>query len=165
MTANRISYTPIGVIRSPFKVAEGTPIQPAAGKGIRGTVEVFPAHARGLKDLVRFSHIILVYHFHLSTKSSLQVRPFMDDKLRGVFATRAPSRPNPIGMSVVRLIRRKRNILHIQDLDIIDGTPLLDIKPYVPEFDHRKKAMYRIGWLKKRAHHVTSTKADRRFAR
>lgn len=87
----------------------------------------------------------------------------MDDRRRGVFATRAPSRPNPIGISVVRLLRRRKNILHIQGLDIVDGTPLLDIKPYVPAFDHWKEAHFRIGWLKKRARRVRSTRADRRF--
>lgn len=157
----RMVFKPIGVIHSPFKKQEGTPIQPRAGKNIKGTVEVFPEYAGGLKDLDGFSHIMLIFHLHLSKKWSLQVYPYMDDKLRGVFATRAPRRPNAIGVSVVRLIRIKRNLLYIQDLDIIDGTPLLDIKPYVPEFDRRQS--FRIGWLKRRVRHAESKKADKRF--
>ena len=126
---NEIKYKPIGIIHSPFKEPKGTPIQPTAAKGIEGKVEVFPEYAEGLKDVKEFSHIILVCHFHLSKKPSLKVKPFMDDQMRGVFATRAPSRPNPIGISIVRLIKIEENILHVQDVDIIDGTPLLDIKP------------------------------------
>ncbi len=145
-----ITYKPIGIIHSPFKKPEGVPIQPTAGKGIKGKVEVFPEYAGGLKDLDGFSHIILLFHMHLSNKPSLRVKPYMDNKLRGVFATRAPSRPNPIGLSVVSLLRIDKNILYIKDLDIIDGTPLLDIKPCVSEFDLRD--IKRIGWLEKNIH-------------
>ena len=158
---DEINYIPIGIIHSPFKEPKGTPIQPTATKGIDGTVEVFPEYAEGLKDLEGFSHIILIYHFHLSKKSSLKVKPFMDDQMHGVFSTRAPSRPNPIGISVVRLVRIERNILYIQDMDIVDGTPLLDIKPYVPEFDVRKTE--KIGWLKKNVHKLPTSKDDGRF--
>ena len=163
MAADRICFRPIGIIHSPFKIPHGTPIQPVGGKGIKGTVEIFPKYAAGLKDLVQFSYIMLIYNFHLSKKWSLIVKPFMDNKLRGVFATRAPRRPNPIGISVVRLLRRRKNILYIEDLDMVDGTPLLDIKPYIPEFDYRKAR--KIGWLKKRARHVAIKRADGRFTR
>ena len=135
---DEIKYKPIGIVHSPFKEPKGTPIQPAAAKGIKGKVEVFPEYAEGLKDVKEFSYIILVCHFHLSKKPSLKVKPFMDDQMRGVFATRAPSRPNPIGISIVRLIKIEENILHVQDVDIIDGTHLLDIKPYVCEFDPKE---------------------------
>ena len=160
---NEIRYRPIGIIHSPFKKPRGIPIQPTAAKGIDGTVEVFPEYAEGLKDVQGFSHIILIYHFHLSQKPSLKVKPFMDDQVRGVFSTRAPSRPNPIGISVVRLIRVEENTLHIQDVDIVDGTPLLDIKPYVPEFDIRK--VDKTGWLKKNVHKLSTSKDDGRFIR
>jgi len=157
----RIVYRPIGVIRTPFKSPKGVPIQPSAGKGIRGVVEVFPEYVEGLKDLEGFSHIILVYHFHLVKKSLLRVIPYMDNETRGVFATRAPARPNPIGISVVRLIEIRGNKLYVEDIDIVDGTPLLDIKPYVPEFDYRPKA--RIGWLEKRVRRLKVTRDDGRF--
>ena len=158
---DEIKYKPIGIIHSPFKEPKGTPIQPTATKGIDGTVEVFSEYVEGLKDLDGFSHIILIYHFHLSKKSSLKVKPYMDDQIRGVFSTRAPCRPNPIGISVVRLIAIKGNKLYIQDVDIVDGTPLLDIKPYVPEFDVR--AVDKIGWLEKNVNKLSTSKDDGRF--
>ena len=158
---DEIKYKPIGIVHSPFKEPKGTPIQPAAAKGIEGKVEVFPEYAEGLKDVEGFSHIILVCHFHLSKKPSLKVKPFMDDQMRGVFATRAPSRPNPIGISIVRLIKIEENILHVQDVDIIDGTPLLDIKPYVCEFD--PKEVNKIGWLEKNVHKLPTSNDDGRF--
>lgn len=158
---NEIRYKAIGIIHSPFKEPVGVPIQPSASKGIKGEVEIFPEYVEGLQDLDGFSHIILIYHFHLSKRSSLKVKPYMDDKLRGVFATRAPSRPNTIGISVVRLEKIKGNILYIQNLDVLDGTPLLDIKPYVPEFDERE--VIRIGWLEKGIHKLPKSKDDGRF--
>jgi tRNA-Thr(GGU) m(6)t(6)A37 methyltransferase TsaA len=158
---NEIKYKSIGVIHSPFKEPKGTPIQPAGAKGTNGTVEVFPEYAEGLKDIEGFSHIILLYHFHLSKGSALIVKPFMDNEAHGVFAMRGPSRPNPIGISVVCLIRVEANILHIRDVDIVDGTPLLDIKPYIPEFDIRE--VERIGWLEKNVHKLSASKDDGRF--
>ena len=160
---DEIKYRPIGVIHSPFKEPKGTPIQPAAAKGIRGTVEVCPEYAKGLKDIDGFSHLILIYHFHLSRGASLEAKPYMDNEVRGIFAMRGPSRPNPIGLSVVRLIKRERLTLHIQDVDIVDGTPLLDIKPYVPEFDMRE--VVKIGWLEKRVHKLPTVQDDGRFTR
>jgi len=158
---NVIRYKPIGVIHSPFKEPKGTPIQPAGAKGIDGTVEVFPEYVKGLKDMEGFSHIILIYHFHLSRGAPLKVKPYMDNESHGVFAMRGPSRPNPIGISIVRLMGIEGNVLHIQDVDIIDGTPLLDIKPYVPEFDIRKAE--RTGWLEKNVHKLSASKDDGRF--
>jgi len=156
-----IKYKPIGIIRSPFKDITGMPIQPTGARGITGTVEVEPEYADGLKDIEGFSHIILVYHFHLSEGCTLEVKPFMDDHLHGVFATRAPKRPNPIGISVVKLVKVEGHILRVEDLDIVDGTPLLDIKPYVPEFDIQK--VERTGWLSKRADKAHEVRADERF--
>jgi len=158
---HEIKYKPIGIIHSPFKEPKGTPIQPAAAKGIGGKVEVLSEYAEGLKDVEGFSHIILVCHFHLSGKPSLKVKPFMDTQMRGVFATRAPSRPNPIGISIVRLVKIEENILHVQDVDIVDGTPLLDIKPYVGEFDENE--VYNVGWLEKNMHKLPASKDDGRF--
>ncbi len=158
---NEIKYKPIGVVHSQFKEPKGTPIQPAGAKNIDGTVELFPKYVEGLKDLEGFSHIILIYHFHLSKEMPLKVKPYMDSEVHGVFAMRGPSRPNPVGISVVRLIRIEDNILHIQEVDIVDGTPLLDIKPYIPEFDIRK--VEKIGWLEKNIYKLSKTKDDERF--
>ena len=156
-----IKYKPIGFIHTPFKEPKGVPIQPVAGKDIEGKVEILPDYVEGLKDLEGFSHIILIYHLHLSKKASLLVKPYMDEKLRGVFATRAPSRPNPIGLSIVRLVKIKGNMIYIKDVDIVDGTPLLDIKPYVPEFDLREAN--RIGWLEKNIYKLPSSRDNGRF--
>ena len=158
---DRIVYKPIGVIHSPFKEPKGTPIQSAGAQGIGGTVEIFPEYAEGLQDVEGFSHIFLIYHFHLSKKVSLKAKPFMDDKTHGIFAIRGPSRPNPIGVSIVRLVSIEKNILHVEDLDIIDGTPLLDIKPYVPEFDIRE--VKKTGWLEKNVHKLPTSRDDGRF--
>jgi tRNA-Thr(GGU) m(6)t(6)A37 methyltransferase TsaA len=158
---DEIRYRPIGVIRSPFKEPEGTPIQPAGARGVAGTVEVFPEYVEGLKDIDGFSHIILLYHFHLSKGASLTVQPFMDDCEHGIFAIRGPTRPNPIGFSVVRLLRVESGILHVQDVDIVDGTPLLDIKPYVPQFDTLE--VERIGWLENNVKKVSRSRDDGRF--
>lgn len=160
---DEIKYRPIGIIHSPFIRPKGTPIQPAGAKGIHGTVEVFPEYTEGLVDVEGFSHIILIYHFHLSKRASLKVKPYMDNEVRGIFAMRGPSRPNPIGLSIVRIIRIEQNILHIQDVDIVDGTPLLDIKPYVPEFDIRE--VERTGWLESKVHKISSSKDDGRFTK
>jgi tRNA-Thr(GGU) m(6)t(6)A37 methyltransferase TsaA len=158
---DEIRYKPIGVIHSPFKDPKGTPIQPAGAEGVNGKVEVFPEYADGLKDIEGFSHIILIYHFHLSKGTLLIAKPYMDNEARGVFAMRGPSRPNPIGISTVRLVGIEGNILHIQDVDIVDGTPLLDIKPYVPEFDTRQAK--RVGWLGKNVHKLRTAKDNGRF--
>jgi tRNA-Thr(GGU) m(6)t(6)A37 methyltransferase TsaA len=152
---------PIGIIHTPFTEPEGMPIQPKGAIGIRGTIELFDEYHEGLKDLDGFSHIILLYHFHRSHGFNLQVVPFMDSELRGLFATRAPRRPNPIGISVVQLDKIENGVLHIQNVDIMDGTPLLDIKPYVPEFDSPQNI--RTGWLEQARKTVSGLKSDDRF--
>ena len=159
---SEIRYTPIGVVHSPFKNPRNVPIQSIASKGIKGTVELARQYVAGLKDLEGFSHIILIFHFHRSKAYSLLVKPYLDENLRGLFSTRAPSRPNPIGISIVRLSKIEDNILYIQDLDVIDGTPLLDIKPYVPKFDQRETA--RIGWLRNKIKRMPIISDDGQFA-
>lgn len=156
-----IEYKPVGVIHSPFKDVEGMPIQPAGARGVSGLVEVFAEYCGGLKDIGGFSHIILIYHFHLSKGYSLKIKPFMDEETHGVFAMRGPARPNPIGISVVRLVKVERCTLHIEDVDIVDGTPLLDIKPYVPDFDWRRAE--RVGWLAEKSSNVRQKRSDGRF--
>lgn len=160
---NEIKYKPIGIIHTPFAGPAGTPIQPKRGKGGKGTIELFPEYAEGLADLDGFSHIILVYHFHRSEGYQLKVTPFLDDTPRGLFATRAPRRPNQIGLSVVRLNRIEGATLHIEDIDILDGTPLLDIKPYVSVFD--EVVDFRIGWLTGKVKRAKDKDADDRFRR
>ena len=156
-----IEINPIGIIHTPFKKPEGMPIQPAGAAGVKGTVEVFEDFQPGLKDLDGFSHIILLYIFHRSRGFELEVVPFMDTQPRGLFATRAPKRPNPIGLSTVRLDRVENGILHVQDVDILDETPLLDIKPYVPEFDSHART--RTGWFGASRKTVSRKRSDNRF--
>ena len=138
------------------------PIQPAGALSVRGDVNVFPEYAGGLRDLDGFSHVMLLYHFHQAAAPKLLVTPFMDSEPRGVFATRAPARPNPIGLSVVKLLSIEGHTLHVENVDILDGTPLLDIKPYVPEFDHHPAD--RVGWLAQARGMVENKTADNRFA-
>jgi tRNA (adenine37-N6)-methyltransferase len=157
---NIISYKVIGLIHTPFREPKGTPIQPTAGQGTEGSVELFPEYTEALKDIAGFSHVFLIYHMHLA-KSSLIVKPFLDDAVHGALATRSPGRPNTIGLSIVRLICVEKNILRIRDLDIIDNTPLLDIKPFVPEFDMRTPT--KVGWYINKVERFTIVKDDGRF--
>ena len=156
-----IVFRSIGMVHSPFTELAGMPIQPAGAAGVVGTAVIYPEFTPGLQDLDGFSHIILLYHLHRVEAASLLVTPFLDTQPRGVFATRAPRRPNPIGLSVVKLVRVEQNILYIENIDILDGTPLLDIKPYVPEFDHQPDI--RTGWLAKAQGQVQNKKSDDRF--
>lgn len=158
---NLITFRPIGIISTPFSESKGTPIQPKAAEGVAGSVKIFPEFCRGLQDLEGFSHIFLIYHFHLCQGFSLLVRPFLDEMKRGVFATRAPARPNPIGLSLVRLDSIETDTLQVRDVDMVDGTPLLDIKPFVPEFDTRDQT--RIGWLTDNLEKLKTMKDDGRF--
>ncbi|MBI9019886.1 MAG: tRNA (N6-threonylcarbamoyladenosine(37)-N6)-methyltransferase TrmO [Verrucomicrobia bacterium] len=135
MSQKKICFPPIGVIHSEHTETASTPIQPVYAPSCTGTVEVFPEYAEGLDDLDGFSHIYLIYHLDRAGEPRLKVKPFLQDVERGVFATRAPCRPNGIGLSIVRLIRREGAVLYVQGLDVLDGTPLLDIKPYVSRFD------------------------------
>jgi tRNA-Thr(GGU) m(6)t(6)A37 methyltransferase TsaA len=139
---------PIGVIHSPFQSKEETPIQPTRSQA-QGQVEVYLEFSGGLQDIEGFSHLILLYVFHCSEGYSLKVKPFLDNEYHGLFATRFPCRPNPIGISVVELVAYQGNVLEISGVDVLDGTPLLDIKPYVPEFDIRSEV--RAGWFEKRS--------------
>lgn len=142
-----MEVTPIGIIHTPFKCKKNTPIQPFKSKAI-GRIELFKQYEEGLDDIGGFSHLILIYKFHKSKGYRLKVKPFLDDKSRGLFATRYPRRPNQIGLTVVKLLKRKGNILFVKGIDVIDGSPLLDIKPYVPDFGPKEKI--RIGWLKEK---------------
>lgn len=135
----------IGIIHTPHKEAAGTPVQAALAGGVIGTVEVFPEYAAGLRDLERFERIWLVYWFDRAKAADLVVKPYLDTRERGLFATRAPARPNPIGLSAVRLVRMESSELREEGVDMLDGTPLLDIKPYVPRFDAFEAK--RVGWL------------------
>jgi len=140
-----IIYKPIGIIHSPYPEPYGTPIQGRyAPSDLRAEIEIFDEYAEGLKDIDGFSHIYVLFHMHLSKSWELIQKPFLDDIPRGVFAIRSPQRPNPIGLSVVRLVERKKNILIIAEFDMLDGSPVLDIKPYIPEFEDNSKI--RTGW-------------------
>lgn len=143
--ADRVVLEPIGVIHSPYRHIEGMPIQPRGALGIKGIAEVFPEFREGLSDLEGFSHLILLYHFHRASAVKLRALPFLDTTERGVFATRSPARPNRLGLSVVRLRSVLDGKLEVENVDILDGTPLIDIKPYVPEFDSFDEVS--VGWL------------------
>lgn len=157
----RIEIEQIGFIRSPFKELAGMPIQPVGAAGIEGTVEIFPEFAKGLKDINLFSHIYLIYQLHKAAKTELEVVPFIDTESHGIFATRSPLRPSRIGISIVRLLEVEDNILRVSDIDILDGTPLLDIKPYIINFDHRPDASS--GWMKGSGKDVAAKRSDSRF--
>ena len=158
---NQLLLKPIGKIRTPFTTVEAMPIQPAGATNTEGRVVVAPDLSEGLDDLEGFSHLILIYHFHLSKGFQLTVTPFLDDQPRGLFSTRAPRRPNPIGLSVVTLTSRDRNVLHVRGIDVLDGTPLLDIKPYVPAFDTPQ--VTRIGWMQGKLEALAAKRSDDRF--
>jgi tRNA-Thr(GGU) m(6)t(6)A37 methyltransferase TsaA len=158
-----ITYHPIGLIHSPFADLREMPIQPTGRTAAPGTAEIFAEFTEGLKDLEGFSHVILIYYLHAVGRADLTVTPFLGDSPRGVFATRAPTRPNPIGLSIVRLEGIEGNTLRLGNIDILDGTPLLDIKPYVPDFD-RPEGEVRLGWLESAKKDVKSARSDSRFA-
>jgi tRNA-Thr(GGU) m(6)t(6)A37 methyltransferase TsaA len=144
----KFSMHPIGIIHTPFKALDLTPIQASRSQAI-GRVEVHPEFADGLQDIDGFSHVILLYLFDQAKGYSLRVKPFLDNREHGLFATRYPNRPNPIGLSVVRLLFRQENNLTVEGIDTLDGTPLLDIKPYVTDFDVRTDA--HVGWYETRS--------------
>lgn len=156
-----ICYSPIGIIHTPFQKLAGMPIQASGAADVRGWIELLPAYRPGLKDLDEFSHLILLYHLHGLNGFELEVTPFLDNQPHGVFATRAPRRPNPIGLSVVRLEGIEPDRINILDVDILDGTPLLDIKPYVPSFDIRYDALS--GWFTGKEGREKQVRADDRF--
>ncbi|MDY6904620.1 MAG: tRNA (N6-threonylcarbamoyladenosine(37)-N6)-methyltransferase TrmO [Thermodesulfobacteriota bacterium] len=152
---------PIGIIHSPHQSIEDMPIQPRGAAGIAGHVIVDEAYTGGLQDLDGFSHIYLLYSFHRATRTEMKVTPFMDTQKRGVFATRSPLRPNHIGISIVRLTGVERNIVHVKGIDILDGTPLLDIKPYVEKFDAVQHSVS--GWMNASEDAIRNKRSDDRF--
>lgn len=152
-------FRPIGVIHSPHRDARGTPIQPAYAQGSEGRVVLEPEYADALFDLHGFERIWLIYQFDRAQAFRARVVPYRDDREHGLFATRAPCRPNPVGMSVVRLLRCEEHTLHVAELDVLDGTPLIDIKPYIPEFDAYPDS--RAGWFD--AGRTARSVADLRF--
>jgi tRNA-Thr(GGU) m(6)t(6)A37 methyltransferase TsaA len=156
-----VGFHPIGWIRTPFTDIEGMPIQGSAAVGIEGSIELRPDLEAGLTDVGGFSHLVLLYHLDRASAPRLSVTPFLDDHPRGIFATRSPARPNPIGLSTVRLLGIEGATLRIADVDMLDRTPLLDIKPYVPAFDDRAEP--RIGWYAHRLGRLPATRSDHRF--
>ena len=142
-----MNIKPIGIIHTPFKTIQETPIQYSRSKA-PGSIEVFPEFEPGLKDVENFSHLILLYEFHKANETLLEVKPFLDNSLRGIYSCRHPNRPNHIGLSVVRLIKINKNILSITNIDVLDGTPLLDIKPYISDFDSQTET--KSGWFEDR---------------
>ena len=156
-----INLQSIGTIRTPFTTIVGVPIQSVSADGVKGTIELNPELIDGLLDLDGFSHIMLLYQFHMSTRYSLHTKPFIQDTPHGVFATRAPQRPNSIGLSVVKLISISGNVLEIENVDMLDGTPLLDIKPYIPQFDIHKTE--KNGWFDQVQFNVNQARSDNRF--
>ncbi|MCF8069831.1 MAG: tRNA (N6-threonylcarbamoyladenosine(37)-N6)-methyltransferase TrmO [Desulfobacterales bacterium] len=156
-----IIYTPIGTIHTPFNDIKNMPIQPTGASHVEGKIEIRQEFMEGLQDLDGFSHIILLYHLHKVKSHKLVVIPFLDTQPRGLFSTRAPKRPNPIGLSVVKLLKIEKNILCVSHLDMLDGTPLLDIKPYVPEFERYESI--KIGWVENARGRAKKQKSDDRF--
>ena len=144
MCEGEYAFRAIGVVHSPHDDPRDTPIQPAYARGIKGTVVLWPEYSEGLQDLDGFSHVYLFYYFHRSRQTKLVLKPYLEDRKRGVFATRAPHRPNKLGMSLVRLTAIEGNVLHIEDVDILNGTPLFDIKPYIERFELRDRV--ESGW-------------------
>jgi len=155
------TYVLIGIVHSPFSDIAGMPIQPSGARGIQGSIKIHQEFIAGLKDLEEFSHVILIYALHRCNGYSLEVKPFLDSQPHGIFATRAPKRPNAIGLSIVRLAGIAGNRLEIEDVDILDGTPLLDLKPYVPAFDSHCDA--KAGWFDAVSHNATTLRSDERF--
>ena len=156
-----MQISPIGVIQTPFNDLKGMPIQPSGARQIEGTLLIHPEYEQGLRDLEGFSHIILLYQFHQSSGFDLLVTPFLDTQERGLFSTRAPRRPNSIGFSIVELTGRDKNRVFVKGIDVLNNTPLIDIKPYVPKFDVRK--VRATGWLEKTQENATTLKSDDRF--
>lgn len=156
-------FSPIGVIRTPFQTLEGMPIQPAGARDALGRLELDPELAPALADLEGFSHIHLLYRFHAATGFSMTVIPYLDTTPHGLFATRAPRRPNPIGLSLVQVVSVVGSVVTVRGIDVLDGTPLLDIKPYVPAFDVPAGPV-RAGWMEGRSSAVAAARADDRFA-
>ncbi len=156
-----ITLKPIGTIHSPFHSLSEMPIQPAGIYGEEGILEINPDYITGLRDLDGFSHLYAIYFFHKARDWKPFVIPFLDNVERGIFATRAPKRPNPIGLSLLEILSIKDNLVRVKNIDILDGTPLLDIKPFVPQFEPTEGI--RIGWLEGHVDQVKQKRSDQRF--
>lgn len=147
----KFTFEPVGLVRSPFKSREDIDLRrnlsPRGFQRVKGKLEIFPHYARGLKDIDGFSHLIVLFVFHQSREKKLLVKPPLETRKRGVFATRSPHRPNPIGLTVVRLLGRHRHVLTVSGVDMLDGTPVLDLKPYTRREIKRSP---RLGWMRKR---------------
>lgn len=152
---------PLGIIHSPFKTVENMPIQPLAGREYEAQIEIYSEFLEGLADLEGFSHIYIIFHLNKVENYRLKVVPFLDTVERGVFSTRSPARPNPLGLSLVELISVNGNILDIRGVDMLDGSPVIDIKPYVPDFDRHNKV--RRGWLEGKTESAEKKFSDSRF--
>ena len=162
MQSKQITINPIGIIHTPFNDIKGMPIQPLAAKGVKGHIELFPKYTEGLIDLAGFSHITLLYQLHKINGYDLMVKPFMDNKEHGIFATKSPKRPNAIGLSTVKLLGIENNIIHIEMVDMFNGTPLIDIKPFFSKFDNRKNT--KSGWLDNQENiPIRELRSDERF--
>ena len=161
MPDSETCFHPIGILHTPFTQLADMPIQPRGARGVKGELVLEEQFIPGLKDLDGFSHIYLLYVFHKISGFDLTITPFLDRTPHGLFATRAPKRPNPIGLSVVRLAGIQGNRLQLEDVDMLDGTPVLDIKPYVPAFDQPKDV--RMGWLTGRGDQAQNKRSDDRF--
>ncbi|KZX14652.1 tRNA (N6-threonylcarbamoyladenosine(37)-N6)-methyltransferase TrmO [Methanobrevibacter curvatus] len=160
---NEVKFQYIGKIKSPFNDLEGMPIQPVGANGVKGEIHLNEDISEGLKDITGFSHLTLIYHLHKVNGYNLQVKPFLDNNFHGIFATRSPKRPNPIGLSVVKLNSVEKNILYIENVDVLNNTPLLDIKPYVPHLYGIDEKNLKIGWFKDKHQNAINKKSDDRF--
>lgn len=145
MEQEQIILNALGKIKTPWQTLENMPIQPTGAKGVKGIVELNPKYSAGIKEIEHFSHIILIYQLHLVTNPQLEVIPFMDTTTKGIFATRSPKRPNKIGISIVEIEKVEGANIHVLDVDMINDSPLLDIKPFFEDFDNRFKT--KKGWL------------------
>lgn len=157
----KIEFLPIGIIHTPFKTVNGMPIQPVSDNDSEGWIEIFDQYAAGLADLDGFSHVYLIFHLHQCKGFRLKVIPFLDTVERGIFSTRSPLRPNPVGLSVVKLVSVAGNIVKIRGLDILDGTPLIDIKPFVPMFENAENI--KTGWYAGKEKDIPGKLSDGRF--
>jgi tRNA (adenine37-N6)-methyltransferase len=160
-TDDTIQLHPIGLIHSRFTDPAGMPIQTAGAPDEPGRIEVLAQYQAGLRDIEEFDYLILITHLHRGSRELLEVTPFLDNQPHGVFATRAPARPNRLGLSIVKLLSVEGRMLHFSGNDMLDGTPVLDIKPYVPRFDSRSTG--RIGWFAKRIDGLAGARSDDRM--
>lgn len=156
-----VNYKPIGFFQTPHRHIKGMPIQPSGARGITGTIAVLPEFREGLLDIKGFSHLIILYHLHEIHGQELIVTPFLDKNPHGIFATRSPKRPNPLGLSVMELLEATEDSLVMNNVDVLDGTPVIDIKPYVPDFD--VWPVSRVGWFEGKSGNAATHRSDDRF--